>query len=428
MIDWKQIGLLAIALFASATAQAQLRIDITSGVTDPVPIAIVPFVGAAVDVAEVVQADLVRSGRFKALARDRQPGAPTRAADVVAANWRAAGTDYVLVGRVVQVMDGAVAVDFELVNVLNGQRLLLERLIARSGAIRNAAHQVADRVYEKILGVKSAFATRIAYVSVDGAPPTQRFQLIVADADGENSRVILESKFPLMSPAWSPDGESLAYVSFETRRAAIYVQRVRTAERQRVSERPGVNGAPSWSPDGRKLALTLSSASGNLDVYVLDLDSRQYTRVTDDAGIDTEPVWSPDGTTIYFTSDRAGGPQIYRQRFGTAERAQRVTFSGSYNARPRVAADGLSLALVTREGSAYRVAVQDLRNGALRVLSSGREDESPAFSPDGGTLIFAGRERGRGVLATVSVDGLVLQRLKADRGDVRDPSWGPFSP
>lgn len=428
MIDWKKTFAMLIMLLSASMAEAQLKIDITSGVTDPVPIALVPFVGSSMDVAEVVQADLVRSGRFRALARERQPGSPTRAADIVAANWRAAGADYVVVGRVVQIMDAAVAVDFELVNVLTGQRLLLERLVARSGAMRNAAHQVADRIYEKIIGAKSAFATRIAYVSVDGTPPAQRYQLLIADADGEGARVILESKFPLMSPAWSPDGESLAYVSFETRRAAIYVQRVRTAERTRVSDRPGVNGAPAWSPDGRKLALTLSNAAGNLDVHVLDLQTREYTRVTDDPAIDTEPVWSADGATLFFTSDRAGGPQIYRVRPGTGERPQRVTFAGSYNARPRLAADGQTLAFVTRDGSGYRVAVQDLRNGALRTLSAGRQDESPSFSPDGGTLIFAARERGRGVLQTVSVDGLVLQRLKSDRGDVRDPAWGPFLP
>lgn len=428
MIDWRKLCVVMALWVLCGDARAQLKIEITSGVTDPIPIALVPFVGASMDVAEVVQADLVRSGRFRALARERQPGAPTRAADVVVANWRAAGTDYVVVGRVVQVMDAAVAVDFELVNVLTGQRLLLERLVARSGALRNAAHQVADRVYEKIIGAKSAFATRIAYVAVDGAPPAQRHQLVVADADGEGARVILESKFPLMSPAWSPDGESLAYVSFETRKAAVYVQRVRTAERMRVSDRPGVNGAPAWSPDGRKLALVLSNPAGNLDVHVLDLQTREYARVTDDPAIDTEPVWSADGTTLYFTSDRAGGPQIYRARVGGGERPQRLTFSGAYNARPRLSADGQSLAMVTREQGGYRVAVQDLRNGAVRTLSPGRQDESPAFSPDGGTLIFAGRERGRGVLETISVDGLVLQRLKSERGDVRDPAWGPFSP
>jgi Tol biopolymer transport system component len=256
----------------------------------------------------------------------------------------------------------------------------------------------------------------------------------VADADGENAKVILQSRLPLMSPAWSPDGEWLAYVSFETRTAAIYLQKVRTAERRRVSGRAGVNNAPSRSPDGRKLALTLSSAGGNLEVHVLELESGELTRITDHPAIDTEPAWSPDGGQLYFTSDRAGGPQVYRVDIaagagaGASVRAQRVTYVGAYNARPRVSPDGRLLAFITREDGAYRVAVQDLGNGTVRVLSKGSQDESPGFSPDGGTLIHAARVRGQGVLATVSADGLIQQSLKADRGEVREPAWGPFLP
>jgi len=331
-------------------------------------------------------------------------------------------------GRASAGADGRTTIDFELLNLLTGQRLLIERISAAPAAWRNAAHRISDRLYQKIIGARSAFATRIAYVSVDGQPPSQRYQLIVADSDGENAKVILQSRLPLMSPAWSPDGEWLAYVSFETRTASVYVQRVRTAERRRVSSRPGVNNAPTWSPDGSRLALTLSSPGGNLDVYVLELASGALTRLTDHPAIDTEPVWSLDGTQVYFTSDRAGGPQIYRLSIEPGSRPQRITFSGSYNARPRVSPDGRMLAMVTREEGAYRIAVQDLGNGTVRVLSKGRQDESPYFSPDGGTLVYAARERSQGVLATVSADGLIAQRLAADRGEVREPAWGPFLP
>jgi TolB protein len=424
----------ALLLALAATARAQLRVDITSGVVDPIPIAIVPFAAAAesgaiaFDHAAVVQADLDRSGRFRVLARDQLPARPTSAAQVVPADWRGRGADYAVVGRASGGVGGAPGViEFELLNLLTGQRLMLERVPANPAAPRAAAHRIADLVYEKILGVRGAFSTRIAYVSVDGVAPNARYQLIVADSDGEGARVILESRQPLMSPAWSPDGDFLAYVSFETRSAAVYVQRLRTGERSRVSARAGINGAPSWSPDGKRLALTLSGSNGNPDIYLLNLADQALTRVTDDPGIDTEAVWAPDATALYFTSDRSGSPQVYRLELGSAERPRRVTFSGGYNARPRISPDGRRLAFVTLDGGAYRVAIQDLDSGAVRALSKGRVDESPAFAPNGELLIYAGRERGQGVLATVSADGLVAQRLKADRGDVREPSWSPFS-
>src|SRR5580692_10769362 len=413
---------LVAAVVASAVvipAQAQLKIEITNGVTDPVPIAVVPFaravpVDGGLDVAGVIQHDLAGSGRFRALSGPRLPTAtPTRADDVVAADWKNAGADYVVVGRLTSVEGGQVAVDFDLLNVLTGQRLAGQRFVGTPTALRNAAHRVSDVVYEKILGIRGAFATRIAYVAVDGQPPAQNYQLVVADADGENQRLILQSRYPLMSPAWSPDGQWLAYVSFESKRSAVYVQLVRSGERRQVSARAGVNGAPAWSPDGKKLALTLGGSNGNPDIYVLDLGTQSLSRITDDPAIDTEPAWAPDGRSVYFTSDRAGGPQIYR-------------IGVNYNARPRVSPDGTQLAMVTLDNGNYRIAVQDLSSGTVRVLSRGHLDESPSFAPNGATLMYSEREGNRGSLATVSVDGLVGLRLKAEQGEVREPAWGPF--
>jgi TolB protein len=424
--------LVALVLCVALPVQAQLRIEITSGVTDPIPIAVVPFSRAVpadggLDVADVVQRDLAGSGRFRSLPRTQMTATPTRGEDVVVADWRASGNDYVVVGRVSALAAGQLAVDFDLINILNGQRVVTERFTGDQAALRNAAHRVSDTVYEKILGVRGAFATRIAYVTVEGTPPSERFQLIVADADGENQHVILESRAPLMSPAWSADGQWLAYVSFEGRRSAVYVQRVRTGERTKVSARAGINGAPAWSPDGRKLALTLGGTGGNPDIYVLDLASQGLTRITEDPAIDTEAAWSPDGQSLYFTSDRAGGPQIYRVGVQPGDKPKRITFGGSYNARPRLTPDGKQLAMVTLEGGNYRIAVQDLATGAVTVLSHGRLDESPSFAPNGAMVIFSSREGGRGVLATVSVDGLTGQRLKSDQGEVREPVWGPFA-
>jgi TolB protein len=420
----------ALILLGATLAQAQLRIEITSGVKDPIPIAVVPFGqtgNAAVDVAEVVQNDLVGSGRFRALSRAQMPVKPTRGADVVISDWRGGNNDYVVVGRVAPLGDGQLAVDFDLVNVLNGQRMVTQRFTGTPSALRNAAHRVSDVVYEKILGVRGAFATRIAYVAVSGQAPAQRYKLIVADTDGENMRMILESAQPIMSPAWSNDGQWLAYVSFEGKKSAVFVQRVRTGERRKVSARAGINGAPAWSPDGRKLALTLGGSGGNLDVYVLDLATQGLTRVTDDPAIDTEPVWSPDGSSLYFISDRAGGPQIYSVAARQGERAKRITFTGSYNARPRISPDGTQLAMVTLDQGNFRIAAQDLASGTMQVLSRGRLDESPSFAPNGAMLIYSGKEGGQAVLSTISIDGLTGQRLKSDAGQVREPVWGPFA-
>jgi TolB protein len=420
-----------LALGAALPASAQLRIEVTSGVTDPVPIAIVPFArsGAGdggLDVAQVIQHDLEGSGRFRALPRGQMPATPTQPTAVVLADWKNVGEDYIAVGRVVPVENGNLAVDFDLLNTLTGQRIAGQRFVGTPGALRNAAHRVSDVIYEKIVGIKGAFATRIAYVSVEGQPPAQKFQLIVADADGENQRLVLESRYPLMSPSWSPDGQWLTYVSFENKRSAIWVQLVRTGERRHVSARAGINGAPAYSPDGKKLALTLGGSNGNPEIYILDLQTQSLSRITNDPAIDTEPTWAPDGKSLYFTSDRAGGPQIYRIGIHEGDRPKRITFTGNYNARPRVSADGNLLAMVTVDSGNYRVAVQDLQSGTVRVLSKGHLDESPSFAPNGATLMYSERDGGRVVLATVSVDGLTGLRLKSEQGEVREPAWGPF--
>ena len=426
------IALLLAFMLPPGSARADLQILITKGVTDPIPIAIVPFAHAQppdgpFDVAAVVQQDLEGSGRFRLMPRGQMKALPTRASDVQAADWKAAGNDYVAVGRVSMPSSGEIDVECDLINSQTGDTVASQKFIAGSASIRNASHQISDFIYEKILGVRGAFATRIAYISVQGQQPNQKYQLIVADADGENPKVILESNQPIMSPAWSPDGQWLAYVSFENKVSGVYVQTVRTGERHLVSARVGVNGAPSFSPDGSKLALTLSGSGGNLDVWLLDLNSQQLARLTEDPSVDTEPAWSPDGRSIYFTSDRAGGPQIYRFDVAQHQRVERITFGSSYNARPRVSPDGKKIAFVTREGSAYRIGVEDLASKTVSVLSKGSLDESPSFAPNGASIIYAGRDGDIGTLQIVSVDGLVTQRLRSDQGEVREPVWGPFT-
>ncbi|HXQ31483.1 MAG TPA: Tol-Pal system beta propeller repeat protein TolB [Steroidobacteraceae bacterium] len=421
------LGLLAGLGPCAAPASAQLTVQITRGVTTPIPVAIVPF-GAEnlvpVDVAAVIDADLARSGRFQGLPRTSMLQHPTSAIGLDLAQWRLLKTDFIVIGRVAPA-SGSYRVEFELYNVVTGERLLGYGVPAAADGLRLAAHRAADLIYEKILGVPGAFATRIAYVNVQGPIGARRWRLVIADADGENAQVVLESRQPIMSPAWSPDGARLAYVSFEGQMSAIYVQTLATGARERVSARAGINGAPAFSPDGRRLALALSQADGNVDVFVLDLATHSMLRITDDPAIDTEPNWAPDGLSLFFTSDRAGRPQVYRITLAPGERPKRVTFEGSYNARPRVSPDGTQIAVVTLDQGAYRIAAVDLATGRSRVLSNGHLDEGPSFAPNGQIVLYAAREAGRGVLATVAVDGSVTSRISAADGDVREPAWSP---
>jgi TolB protein len=283
-------------------------------------------------------------------------------------------------------------------------------------------------VFEELTGIPGIFSTRIAYVSEErSGPDARRFRLIVADADGENPSTIADSPQPLMSPAWSPDGRRLAYVSFEGNQSAIYVQTLRTGTRERVSARAGVNASPVFSPDGRRLALTLSGQEGNLDIYTLDLSTQVLRRITESTAIDTEAVWAQDGRSLYFMSDRTGSPQVYRVDAEPGARAERVTYEGTYNARPRVSPDGAVISVVHRNQGNDRSATVDPRSRLTTVLSRGSLDESPSFAPNGAMIIYATRDGGRGVLAAVSTDGQIQQQISSVAGDVREPVWSPYA-
>jgi TolB protein len=429
--QFSQLALLALML-AAPWAHAEFVVEVTKGQTEAIPIAVVPFasaeqMAASFDVAQLVSDDLARSGRFRAMDRKDMIDQPHNGAAIGFDDWRRLNNDYLVVGSMLA--DGAdhFNITYELYNVLTRQRLLGFQVSSNRPGLRSAAHQIADAVFEKILGIRGAFSTRIAYISVLGHLPNKTFQLIVADADGENPRVVMQSHEPLMSPSWSPDGSSLAYVSFEDRLPTVYVQTLKTGDRRQVSANAGVNQAPAWSPDGKKLALVLSTRDGNLDIYVKDLATQQLSRITDDPGIDTEPQWSKDGQSLYFTSDRAGGPQIYKVGIRPGDKARRLTFQGSYNARPRVSPDETQLAFVTQEDGAYRIATMDLRGrGDVQVLTKGHFDVSPSYAPNGAVLIYASRDKGRGVLALVSADGRVQQRLVSSEGELQEPAWAPL--
>lgn len=426
------VAVLALLLLPGVGA-AQLEIEITRGAGKQTPIAVVPFGwqgGSAppLDVAGVIAADLERSGRFAPIDENDMLQKPTRGVDVDFDDWSVLGVEAVVVGELVATGEDRYSVQFQLFDVFGGEQLLGYRMPATRGTLRHAAHRAADMIFEELTGIKGVFATRIAYVTAEksGNGGTV-YSLIVADADGANEHTIVESPDPIMSPAWSPDGRQIAYVSFEGNESSIFVQTLRTGNRILVSDEPGINGAPSFSPDGRKLVLTLGGLDGNLDVYVLDLTTREKTRLTTNRAIDTEGSWTPDGRMIYFTSDRGGGPQIYRVP-ATGGTPERVTFTGGYNARPRLSPDGTKLAMVHLDRGNYRIAVMDLKSQDVLVLSQGRQDESPSFAPNSDTLIYATRQSRNGVLETVTADGLVRQRLTSGEGDVREPVWSPFPP
>ncbi|MGB5132416.1 MAG: Tol-Pal system beta propeller repeat protein TolB [Steroidobacteraceae bacterium] len=427
----RAIAVLMLLLLQSPPAAAELTVQILHGLAEAVPIAIVPFgwesdSAAAWDVAATVQADLERSGRFRALPRGQMLEFPHQADAADLTDWRMQKVDYVVVGSLLPVAGGRFEIRYELIQVATGERLLGSALPADRGALLLASHRVADAIYERILGVRGAFATRIAYVAVAGPATARSYRLIVADADGANERVVFNSPEPIMSPAWSQDGRSIAYVSFHSGLPAIYVQTLKTGEQVRVSARSGINSAPAWSPDGSRLAVALSRRDGNVDIYLLSLATQELRRLTDDPSIDTEPAWSPDGRSLFFTSDRSGAPQVYQRGLESGDRPRRITFEGSYNARPRVSPDGRELAVVTLDRGSYRIAAMNLAQGSFRILSGGRLDESPSFAPNGADIIYATREGGRGVLALVSIDGRIQQRLAASAGEVREPAWSPF--
>jgi len=413
---------------AIPTAQAELVIEITKGVESALPIAIVPFnalVEPPADMAAIIAADLQRSGRFEVLPASLFPQRPGSLQQVNYDNWRNLKVDHVTVGQIRARGDGFF-VQFQLADVFQRNQLLGFSFDIERGEFRRLAHHISDLIYEKLTGERGAFNTRIAYITAQRSFDEVTHNLIVADADGYNPQVVLRSIHPIMSPAWSPDGSKLAYVSFENRRAQIVVQDIYSGSRNTVSAYPGINGAPAWSPDGQRLAFTLSK-DGNPEIYLYSLGSRSLTRLTDNSAIDTEPTWIPDESGLVFTSDRGGSPQLYRLDLNGG-RPERITFQGDYNACAAFSPDARYMAMVHRRQNDFYIAVMDMNTNQLSILTDGDLDESPSFAPNGRMIIYGASEGGQGVLAAVSVDGRVRQRLATQGRDVREPAWSPYNP
>ncbi|ALD01439.1 translocation protein TolB [Acinetobacter sp. TTH0-4] len=402
-------------------AYAQLHLEIAKAPEAAPKIAIIPFNNDQ-SIYPIVENDLNRSGKFSSASKNLPATASMNTPNADA--WKTAGVPYLVTGTVKTAADGSFEVHYQLYDVEKQQYLLNELLTVPASRIRQAGHLISDAIYQALTGIPGDFSGRIAYVLRNPATPEQRYTLQIADTDGEQPKTILTSRDPILSPAWTPDAKKIAYVSFETKRPAIYVQDLSTGQREKLASFRGLNGAPSFSPDGKMMLFT-ASIHGNPEIYQMNLETRQLQRMTNDSAIDTEARYAPDGKSFIFTSDRGGSAQIYTYNFANASN-KRLTFRGAFNARGSLSADGKKIALVHRpSGSNYKVAIQDINTGITNILTPTSLDESPSFSPNGQMVVYATREANRGLLSIMSLDGRFRMNLPSEQGEVREPAWAP---
>ncbi len=409
---------LCLSLFM-LPAQAVLNIEITGAGEHQTPVSLVRFAGDAAfaqGVHDIVGSDLTRTGLFKLV--DPAGKSPHEPRDIRPAEWQ--GVEAVLMGSIQRQDDGKVSVRFQLVDIVRNAELMSQVVSAKETQLRAIGHRIADLVYERLTGSPGVFSTRIAYVSRDAGV----YRLVVADSDGDNEQALLTSREPIMSPAWSPDGRQIAYVSFEKRRAMVYVQSLTSSKRTLIADFPGSNSAPAWSPDGKQIAMVLTRDEDS-QIYLANTDGKHLRRITYSDGIDTEPSFSPDGQSLLFTSDRGGSPQIYRVSIANNE-VERLTFESGNAFSPRFHPDGKSFVFSHFNDGTFHIAVHDLESRQTQILTAGGWEKKPSFAPNGKMILFATEVQGRGILATVSSDGRVKQKMVAQRGDIREPMWGPF--
>ena len=431
MKNCKLMVFLILSVWCSWINATLDTIIIDQGQDDPVKVAVVPFkmsgdLEEAVNLSDIIAFDLIRSGQFDPLPSENMLSLPSNAQEVFFRDWRILETDYLVIGGATEVGDSKISVFFELYDVVNERKMEGRSFLIDPIHWRDVAHKISDLVYEKVTGIRGAFSTQIMYVlAKNSGTSNASYSLQIADSDGERSRTLIESPEPILSASWAPDGNKVAYVTFETGRPSIVVEAIDGSYRKRITDFKGINGSPVFSPDGRSLALVLSR-DGDPEIFIMDLETEALRRITRHHAIDTEPSWAPDGKSIIFTSDRGGRPQIYRVELST-NFIERLTFVGDYNARARLLPDGKHLVFVHRKEGVFHIAWQDLERDVIQVLTQTALDESPSLAPNGTMLIYATQNQGRGILAVVSIDGRVKYRLPSSLGDVREPAWSPFN-
>lgn len=422
------VAALVASLLMTTMAMAELEIVITSGEDNPSQLAVVPFGWhqsgfLPEDVGQIVSDNLERSGLFKSLSRADMLSRPESAKEVYFRDWRLVGAEYLVVGGIKR-EEGAYTLSYALFNVGAAKEIGVWKLKGVQD-LRSAAHHVSDVIYQKLTSLDGIFSTKLLYVTVrKNRSGKDIYRLQLSDADGFREKTITQSTEPLLSPAWSPDGKEVAYVSFQNGRSGIYVQNINTGKQRQLTRFSGINGAPDWSPDGKYMAMTLSK-DGNPEIYIMDLATGKLKRMTSHYAIDTEPRWSPDGKSIVFTSNRGGSPQIYRLSLLTGK-IKRLTFDGKYNARGELTPDGKDLVMVHRQRGLFHIGIKNLQEDTFTTLTRTELDESPSIAPNGSMLIYATSFEGRGVLGAVSINGRVKYRLPARKGEVREPVWSPF--
>ena len=412
-----------LGLFVSPV-NAQMNIEIKGVGQTLYPIAIARFKDEdklPVKISDVIRQNLTRSGYF----RNVELGNGVEDDQVIPnfKTWAARGADALAVGSVTQKSPGQYEVRYRLYDIRKGESLNGLIVSASEDNLRLAAHKISDDIIFKLLGERGVFSTRLSYVMKEG----KRYRLVISDADGQNMRNALNSSEPIISVAWSPDGQKIAYVSFEDRKPVVYVHELVTGRRIVLSNERGNNSAPSWAPDGKSLAVSLSK-DGNTQIYRVNADGSNLRRLTQGNTIDTEPQFSPDGKFLYFTSDRGGNPQIYRMSADgeRGEPARRITFKQPYATSPRISPDGKYLAYIGGAGGGFKLFLMNLATGDSTPMTDTSFDESPSFAANGRYILYSTQVGGKKVLAAVSVDGYVKQILSVPGSDVRQPSWGPF--